>query len=173
MTNSIFVTFKKTLFALVFLFHTSFLFATDQFPDLIICDGNTFYISGTHDEDFPLYPLLQDEKYNSKMEKYDNQMLKLSGCQPSACYRGYQAIWELYNGVLYLKAVLDCCTKEPLFDLEEIFGKEIVTKKGVQAFWINGPFSLSSKPISIFTIGEDIKMIGFSMKYGRIQKKEW
>lgn len=168
-----FIPSKKTLFTLAFLLHTLLLFATDQIPDLIICGDNTFYISGTFEEDFPLYPLLQDEKYNSKMEKYDNQTLKLSTCQPTSCYRGYQAVWELYNGIVYLKAVLDCCTQEPLFELEEIFGKEIVTKKGVQAFWINGPFSLSSKPINVFTIGENIKMIGFSMAHGRIQKKEW
>jgi hypothetical protein len=172
MTNSTTTFSKKVLFTFVLLFHTAFLFATDQIPDLIICNGTTLYISGTFDEEFPLYPLLQDEKYNCKMEKYDNNTLKLSACHSTGFYRGYQAIWELYNGVVYLKAVLDCCTKEPLFELETIFGKDIVTERGVQAFWLNDSLSICSRPISVFTLFEDIKMIGLKLKYGRIQKKK-
>jgi hypothetical protein len=162
---------KKIFLTFVIIFHAALLFATDQIPDLIICNGNTLYICGTFDEEFPLYTLLQDETYNSKMEKYENQTLKLSACSSTGFYRGYQAIWELHNGTIYLKEVLDCCTKEPLFDLKKIFGEKNVTSKGVRAFWINGSLSISSKPLSIFTLLEEVKSIGLSILKGKIQRK--
>lgn len=172
MLSSIVTSSKKIRLIFALIFHTTLLFATDQIPDLIICSGSTLYISKTFDDEFPLYPLLQDETYNSKMEKYDNQILKLSACSSTGFYRDYQAIWELHNGIIYLREVLDCCTKEPLFDLKKIFGEKNVTSKGVRAFWINSPLSICSNPISIFTVGEEIKIISLNIKKGRIEKKE-
>jgi len=172
MVNSMAIFSKKILLTFVIIFYAALLFATDQIPDLIICNGNRLYISGTHDEGFPLYSLLQNETYNSRMEKYKNGILKLSSCQSSGCQRGYQAIWELHNGIIYLKQVLDCCTKEPLFDLKKIFGEKNVTQKGVRAFWINGPLYISAQPINVFTIRDDIKTINLNIEKGRIEKKE-
>lgn len=172
MVHSIAILSKKTLLIFVFIFHAALLFATDQISDLIIFNGNTFYISGMADEGFPLYPILQDERYNSKMERYGHGNLKLSNCKSTTCYRGYQAVWELHNGIIYLKEVLDCCTQEPILDLKKIFGEKNVTKKGVRAFWINRPLYISAQPINSFTIGDNIKTINLNVKKGRIAKKE-
>jgi hypothetical protein len=163
---------KKALFVFVFLFNTVLLFATEQISDIILCNGNTLYLSGTQDEDFRLYPILQDERFNSKMKWANKSALQLSSCQPSCCYRGYQAIWELHNGIIYLKEVLDYCTKEPLFDLKKIFGKGFVTEKGVRAYWINGPLFISSKPFNAYTVTDPMKTILLNIKDGRMEKKE-
>jgi hypothetical protein len=172
MLHSMTVFSKKILLIFALILHAALLFATDQIPDLIICNGKTLYVSGTSDEGFPLFPILQDETYNSKMEKHEYGTLKLSSCRSSACYRGYQAIWELHNGIIYLKEVLDCCTQEPILDLKKIFGEKNVTKKGVRAFWINEPFYISAQPINGFTIGDNIKTINLNIEKGRIAKKE-
>ncbi|CAA6802349.1 MAG: Unknown protein [uncultured Aureispira sp.] len=172
MTTSITTYSKKIVLTFVIIFHAALLFATDQIPDLIICSGSTLYISHTFDEEFPLYPLLQDETYNSKMEKYDNQVLKLSACSSTGFYRGYQAIWELHNGTVYLREVLDCCTKEPLFDLKKIFGEKNVKEKGVRAFWLNGPLLISSKPFGLSSLLEEIKTVVLHLVKGQVPKKK-
>lgn len=172
MAHSMAICSKKTLLTLVIIFHGALLFATDQMPEVIVCSGSTLYISGLFEEDFPLHPILEDETYTSKMGEQYARIQHLSSCNTSTCYRGYQGIWEIYNGVLYLKEVLDCCTGEPVLDLKKVFGEKNVGKKGVRAFWINGPFYLSSMPINSSTINEDIKTIGLIMDKGQIQGKE-
>lgn len=172
MLHSMAIFSKKTLLIFVFIFHASLLFATDQLFDLILFNGNTFYVSGTFSEGFPLYSLFQDETYNSKVETYEDGSLKLGGCQSSACHRGYQAVWELHNGIIYLKEVRDCCTQEPLLDLKKIFGEKNVTKKGVRAFWMTGPLYICAQPINSFTLLDNIKTINLKIEKGRIAKKE-
>lgn len=164
---------KKIILTLIFIVNFySLTFATDQIPDIIIYNDIAYYISGIQDEDFPLFQLLKDETYTSKMKKNYYNEIQLSRGYSSACSRGYQAIWELDKGVIYLKAVLDGFTSEPILDLKKIFGDKMI-KKRVRAFWINGSLSISSKPINIFTVSEinEWKSVNLKVAYGRIKRK--
>ncbi len=162
---------KKIILSLIIIVNFSFLtLATDQIPDLLIYGDETYYINGIMEEDFPLYELLNMEKYASKMDKYDSGYLKLSGCSSSACHRNYQAVWELKNGYIYLKQVLDCCTGEPIMDLEKVFGELVINNK-VRAFWINRKLSIYSVFVNSSNFGDNWKAVTLKIEKGQIRKK--
>lgn len=154
-------TTKKYILTLFFMLPTLLVFATEQYPDLVIFQGRTFYISGTFDEDFPIYVLTQDESFAKKLEK-------ISVCYSSGCYRGYQATWEIIKGKLYLKELKKCCTRESA-DLEALFGERFIKGKGVWAFWVDEPITIGTKTVSVFNLEEPVNFIVLNMENGNIR----
>jgi hypothetical protein len=72
------------------------IFGTAQIPDLLIYNNDTVSL------------------YANPLESYyteDNPRPEyiVSGCWSTACWRGYQAIWEVKNDSLFLNTILDCC----------------------------------------------------------------
>lgn len=162
---------KKIILTLIIIVNFSSLtFATEQIPDILIYNDVIYYISGTHDDEFPLYKLLKDELYTSKMEKDYYNQIKLSSSYSTGCYRGYQAVWELDKGIIYLKAVLDGSTKKPILDLKKIFGDKMVGER-VRAFWINENLTISSKPLGFSSLEDEWKYVNLKVAYGRIKRK--
>jgi hypothetical protein len=152
---------KKIIFSLLIIFNSATVFATEQFPDLVIYNCDTFYISGTLDKEFPLYEILNNETYKSKFNLNE-------GCESTGCNRGYRATWIIEKGEIYLKEIKYCCSDNQ-YDLKKIFGEK-VEKKGVKAFWINRNLNISSKPINIFTLREEINIVELKIKGGKLLK---
>ncbi len=154
---------SKKLYVILFLwFYATLIFATEQISDLVIYKGDTLYLSGTFDENFPLYEILINEKYKDKFTLNET-------CESTDCYRGYQAVWEIKNNKIYLKEIIDCCTEKPI-DVKIVFGKKARKKKGIKAFWINRKLLLSSEPMTIFNIRKNIDFIDIEVNKGRISQ---
>lgn len=146
--------------------------ASNQLPEIVLSDNKQFYANGNWD---PLYKILINEKYIGRMNTNEYGELELSSCNSSGCYRSYQGIWEISNDTLYLKEVQDFCTEEPIFSLAKVFGKEKVTSRGVQAFWISGDLIVSSREINEFELkNENAPLIYLKLKIeeGVILEKE-
>lgn len=112
-------------------------FGTAQVPDLIIYKGDTLILHAN--------PL---ESYYNK----DNPRPKhfyVSGYGSTACWRGYQAIWEIKDNKLYLNAIQDC----HLFDAYKITERSLIQIKE------------SNMPVEIKKELEKLKGEGFSEWY--------
>lgn len=84
---------KKILIAFVSVIFFAELNASPQIPDYLIYNGKTV------------------ELFTNPLEQYlEMKGLKEidRGCNSSACWRGYTAIWELKNGKLYLAEIKPC-----------------------------------------------------------------
>jgi hypothetical protein len=75
------------------------IFSTAQIPDLLIYKSDTV----------ALYANPLEAYYNENIPRPD---FKLGGCWSTACWRGYQAIWEIKNDSLFLNTIQDCCHNE-------------------------------------------------------------
>lgn len=112
-------------------------FGTAQVPDLIIYKGDTLIL------------------YTNPLESYyneDNPRPKhfyVNGYSSTACWRGYQAIWEIKDNKLYLNAIQDC----HLFDAFKI------TERSLREI------QLSNLPPEIKEELEKLKGEGFSEWY--------
>ena len=103
-------------------------FATSQIPDLLIYNGDTLSIFAN-----PLEQL------------YDNDSIKPNffgdkeGCISTACWRGYEAEWEIIDNDLYLIGIYSCCYYEDSIkaNLKDLFGEKCVSGK-VKANWFTG-----------------------------------
>ena len=72
-------------------------YGTEQIPDLLIIEKDTFYLFYT----FPIEDLNLEIKKNPFISgKYT--------IHSTACWRGYQAIWKIKNNKLYLQNVKSC-----------------------------------------------------------------
>ena len=133
-------------------------FATFQKPDLLVIDKDTFKIYS--------YPLEQYLQINSNKE-----IPGLKSCVSfsTACYRGYQAIWEIENGKLYLKAIKPChissdCKEQSVADLKTMFGEKSKID-GVLADWVTDSLTipignkLQYTPLGYPTVAEKEKLI--------------
>ncbi len=130
-------------------FEDKYNLASNQIPEIILFNEEPFYAKGDWD---PFGYILADERYYSRMKTNEFGELELSSCQSTDCFRSYQAIWTISNDTLYLKKVNDFCTGDPLFDLEKVFGKEMLSPLGVRAFWISQGLVVSSREISEFEL---------------------
>lgn len=72
------------------------IFGTAQIPDLLIYNNDTV----------SLYANPLESYYTEDNPRPD---YIVDGCWSTACWRGYQAIWEVKNDSLFLNAILDCC----------------------------------------------------------------
>lgn len=152
---------KSKLISLLFLILTYSSFGTDQFPDLVLFQGDTFYISETFDEAFPLYPIWESDTFRNKFN-YNEK------CTSSACSRLYRATWLIENHHIYLKEVKYCCS-EKQYDLKTIFDKQWHHEKGVLASWINEPLVMTTIPFNSLTLKEDVLFLEWHIKKGEIQ----
>jgi hypothetical protein len=100
-----------------------FVFATGQVGDILIYQEDTLVLFSN-----PLEKYL-DSKTNRTINGYELNMTS------TACYRGYQATWEIINDSLFLtKIQIGCYGEDPkYFDLK----KEFNTMK-VFASWLSG-----------------------------------
>jgi len=155
---------RTILFSLSFMFVYLDVLATEQIPDLVIIERDTFYMSGVLKEEFLLHDLLKDKEYKDKFD-FD------FSCGSTGCYRGYQAIWRIKKGELYLEKVIDCCTERQL-NLRKIFKKKLRKAKRVKAYWVSSTFELSSKPFYIFyyvlEMYEEVEFITLKVEKGRL-----
>jgi len=117
---------KKLLkvFLLLVYFFIGKSYATEQIPDKLIYNKDTISIYSN--------PLEQKESLLIK----DKTFWKLS-CRSTACWRRYQATWELRNGQLYLIKITSCCNPKLVADLNLIFKGE-VNNQGIFAEWFTG-----------------------------------
>lgn len=99
----IFIIFLNLIFALNG-------FSTAQYPDLLVYKGDTIKLFTN--------PL---ESFYSETNKRPSD-LGVGGCWSTACWRGYQATWELKDGKYYLNELADCC----------FWDRYAITKSGLQ-----------------------------------------
>lgn len=88
----------KNILLLIFgLFIYVQVFGTAQIPDLLIYKGDTVSLYSN-----PLELYFRAKKSRpSRIGPY--------GCESTACWRGYQAVWEIKNDSLFLNEIRDCC----------------------------------------------------------------
>jgi hypothetical protein len=118
----------KHLFILVFFLGIITLpksFATSQVPDILLYNGDTLAIYSN--------PLEQLYQKNSKRPNFFGSKII---CSSTACWRGYQAEWQIIENQLYLTAIYNCCNDKIKADLKRLFGKKCVNGK-VKATWVN------------------------------------
>jgi len=108
--------------------NVSRLFATAQFPDILIYKGDTLSLFAN-----PLEQLFKDDTIAPKL--FGDK----EGCASTACWRGYQANWELVNNELYLTGIYSCCYDKDSIkaDLKALFGEKYQNGK-VKADWFTG-----------------------------------
>lgn len=121
---------RKNILILLLLLVIPFVntFSTAQVGDRLIYKGDTLILYSNPLETF-LYkfatrPKLFDENYE---------------CISTACWRGYQAQWEIIDNQLYLTAIYSCCYYEDSIkaDLKSLFETRYVDGK-VRADWVTG-----------------------------------
>ncbi len=116
---------------ILFIFMTtnlSRLFATAQIPDILIYKGDTLSLFAN-----PLEQLYGNDSTRP------NYFGKNEVCMTTACWRGYQAEWELINDELYLTGIYSCCYYEDSIkaDLKVLFGEKYLNGR-VKADWFTG-----------------------------------
>ena len=116
---------------LIFIFWTTPIFrtiATGQVPDILIYHGDTLSIYAN--------PL--EELYTKKKPR-PNFFGQKPYCNSTACWRGYQAKWQIIDNKLYLTGIFSCCYKEDKTkaNLARLFGKKFINGK-VKADWVSG-----------------------------------
>jgi hypothetical protein len=121
--------FRITIILFVFIAsNISRLFATAQFPDILVYKGDTLSLFAN-----PLEQLFKDDSIAPKFFR-DKE-----GCNSTACWRGYQANWELINNELYLTGIYSCCYYKDSIkaDLKALFEEKYHNGK-VKADWFTG-----------------------------------
>lgn len=114
-----------TIIIILLIFHLK-VFATAQIPDLMIIEEDTFsmhtnplevYLDSTENRDFPNF----------------------IGGGSTACWRGYQAIWQVENDSMFLVKIQSCHSNEGDVDadLQKMFGDRCVNGR-VYAYWFTG-----------------------------------
>lgn len=137
-----------TFIVIVIYFFIGKCYATEQIPDLLVYKNDTVFIYSN--------PLQEKEH----LLKKDSRFLKLS-CLSTACWRRYQATWELINDKLYLIKISGCCHPNLTADLNLIFEKELSNGR-VSAEWYSGKI--------IVPIGE--KLYGEYLGYSNVHQYE-
>jgi hypothetical protein len=121
------VKLKEHILFLFFLTILSFnCFATGQIGDRLIYKGDTLILFSN-----PLETLL--DIFSSRPKLFgDNE-----GCMTTACWRGYQAEWEIIENQLYLTGIYSCCYSYDgvKADLQALAGDYYAIGK-VKADWV-------------------------------------
>lgn len=101
-------------------------FGTAQIPDRLIIKGDTVSIFSNPLEQHPNIDSLRPKLFVDKQ-----------GCNSTACWREYQAKWEIVNNELYLIGIYSCCFYEDKIqaDLEKLFPQKYINGK-VKADWV-------------------------------------
>ena len=115
-------------------------YSTDQIPDLLIIEGDTIYLIS--------YPL---EKLKLKHRPFD---LTRRSAPNSGCWRGYQAVWKLKNGILILEKILNCSDKNERKkeNIAELFRKNNLglefIKNEIFAHWYSAELFITKRRIN-------------------------
>jgi len=101
-------------------------FATAQIPDRLVYNGDTVSIFSNPLEQLPNIENLRPKLFGEKQ-----------GCNSTACWRKYQAEWEILNNELYLIGIYSCCFYEDKIqsNLEKLFPDKFENGK-VKADWV-------------------------------------
>jgi len=104
------------------------IFATSQIPDMLIYNGDTLAIFAN-----PLEQLFENDSIRP------NFFGDKEGCMSTACWRGYEAEWVIFENELYLSGIYSCCYYEDSIkaNLNMLFGDKCVDGK-VKAVWFTG-----------------------------------
>ncbi|CAG1020056.1 hypothetical protein DOJK_00048 [Patescibacteria group bacterium] len=132
---------------LLYLVLSNKVFATAQFPDLLIYEGETVGIFTN--------PL---EMYFDEKHPRPDELFKFS-C--TANWRGYLATWEIKEGVLYLVKLVDgsCGENAPEIPLSKLFPNQTAP---IKATWFSGELKIPQ--------GKQLQYV--HMGYGSIYEKE-
>jgi len=111
---------------LTLILFSSKVFGTGQIPDRLIYNGDTVSIYSNPLEQFPNIDKLRQKLFGDK-----------KGCSSTACWREYQAKWEIIDNELYLIGIYSCCFYEDKIqsDLEQLFPDKFENGK-VKAEWV-------------------------------------
>ena len=127
----------RILIYIVFFAFPCALFATEQTPDILICDGKIYELRGTNG--IAIYPL--EDHYQGK--NTERPEFRQCSAPPkgavglsTGCWRGYVAIWEIEGKQLFLKGVQGFIADEKV-DIRKVFIKEVQNDR-VPSFWYSG-----------------------------------
>ncbi len=136
---------KLIISTIIFLYSVS-AFATAQFPDYLVYNGETVSIFSN--------PL---ESFFSEQNPRPDNLFRYS-C--TACWRGYVATWEVKDGKLYLVKAIEgtCDSNAPEIDMSKVFGRKLP----VEATWFSGVLRIPR--------GELLSYV--HMGYGSVYEKE-
>lgn len=102
------------------------IFGTSQIPDRLIFNGDTFSIFSNPLDQLPNIDNLRPKLFGDK-----------EGCNSTACWREYQAKWEIVGNELYLIGIYSCCFYEDKIqaNLKQLFPDKYINGK-VKADWV-------------------------------------
>lgn len=119
---------KIITWAILYFGTTIAVFATGQIPDLLVVGKDTLMMFAN--------PL---EQYFEKSK--NRELPEFEGCPSTACWRGYQAIWQFENNQIYLLEIRschnDCGLEVRSANLKKMFADNY-TNNRVFAYWITG-----------------------------------
>jgi len=121
---------------------TSNVFGTAQIPDILIYNNDTISLYSNPLESF----------YNEKNPRPKN--FGIDGCWSTACWRGYQATWQIIDKKLYLIEIADCCFWEKYLITDNIL---ISLKEKLQPELIEKIKSLKGKEYNSYDFQEKLK----------------
>ena len=118
---------------------------TGQQPDLLTYKGDTLQLLATPLEDY--------YTSNTRPRYFGVDTTWMS----TACWRGYVAIWHIWEDDLYLSAIRSCGYPQDTSkaDLRIVFGDK-VTDKGVPAVWFAGKVLVAQGPL-LYYIHDDFQ----------------
>lgn len=100
------------LFSVILFLSTTYSFATEQIPDILIIENDTLYLKS-----FPLEELRLKEKFKeSPFEYYEN-----IDFPHTACYRGYVATWKVMGNKLFLIEIEKVDSTKQKLNIENYF----------------------------------------------------
>ena len=85
--------------------------ATEQIPDLLLIEQDTFYL-----KTFPLEDFISKNKIKEAPFKYGDYSFP-----STACWRGYQATWKVIDDSLYLIEIVKVDSTQEKLDIENYF----------------------------------------------------
>ena len=126
--------------------------ATAQIPDRLIYNGDTVSIFSNPLEQLPNFDNLRPKLFGDKQ-----------GCNSTACWREYQAKWEILDNELYLIGIYSCCFYENKIEanLKQLFPDKYEKGK-VKASWVTAKI-LSPQGKQLYYV---------HMGYGSLYEKE-
>jgi hypothetical protein len=138
---------KKTFFVLLFLLLTGPAWATAQFPDFLVHEGETL----------PIFSNPLDSYFDGEHPR--PRHLFQYTC--TACWRGYVATWKIENGDLYLVRLAkgDCSSKPEEIDIGQVFPGQAFP---IKAAWFSGTIR----------IPQGKQLLYVHMGYGSVYERE-
>ena len=138
---------KKTIFILL-TFCSLTVSATVQVCELLKYKNDTMCL-----ESYPLTNFLIENReiIQKKIMGYAEET-----CISSACWRGYQGLWEIKNDSLFIIELTNSCG-DKVFDLKKIFGSDKVKNERVFASWASDTINVGYGEFIGYLIPENIE----------------